>query len=131
MRAQQYRILESYVGIVCMKAMNAAHRPRIAWTMRSMFDNDDDINYLTASMVLSFILSRCPGWRHVALQDVRRHLALTEEEKMDVIESVEGEAYTVKPQSIANEGDLVIIPHNFTIIPPAIAWPTVVATKEL
>ena len=103
-----------------MKAMNAAHRPRIAWTMGSMFDNDDDINYLTASMVLSFILSRCPGWRHVALQDVRRHLALTEEEKMDVIESVEGEAYTVKPQSIANEGDLVIIPQNFTIIPPAV-----------
>ena len=114
-----------------MKAMNAAHRPRIAWTMGSMFDNDDDINYLTASMVLSFNLSRCPVWRHVALQDVRRHLALTEEEKMDVIESVEGEAYTVKPQSIANEGVLVIIPHNFTIIPPAIAWPTVVATKEL
>ena len=114
-----------------MKAMNAAHRPRIAWTMGSMFDNDDDINYLTASMVLSFNLSRCQGWRHVALQDVRRHLALTEEEKMDLIESVEGEAYTVKLQYIANEGDLVIIPHNFTIIPPAIAWPTVVATKEL
>ena len=27
----------------------------------SMFDNDDDINYLTASMVLSFNLSRCPA----------------------------------------------------------------------
>ena len=82
-------------------------------------------------MVLSFNFSRCQGWRHVALQDVRRQLALTEEEKMDLIESVEGEAYTVKLQYIANEGDLVIIPHNFTIIPPAIAWPTVVATKEL
>ena len=58
MPAQQYRILESCIGIVCMKAMNAAHRPRIAWTMGSMFDNDDDINHLTASMVLSFNLSR-------------------------------------------------------------------------
>ena len=62
------------------------------------------------------------------LQDVRRQLALTEDEKMDLIES---EAYTVKLQYIANEGDLVVIPHNFTIIPPAIAWPTVVAAKEL
>ena len=65
------------------------------------------------------------GIRHVALQDVRRQLALTEDEKMDLIESVEGEAYTVKLQYIANEGDSVIIPHNFTIVPPAIAWPTV------
>ena len=62
---------------------------------------------------------------------MRRQLALTEDEKMDLIESVEGEAYTVKLQYIANEGDLVIIQHNFTNIPPAIAWPTVVATKEL
>ena len=36
------------------------------------------------------------------LQDVRRQLALTEDEKMDPIESVEGEAYTVKLQYIAN-----------------------------
>ena len=49
---------------------------------------------------------------------MRRQLALTEDEKMDLIESVEGEAYTVKLQYIANEGDLVIIPHNFTIIHP-------------
>ena len=109
--------------------MNDAHRPRIAWTVRTMFYYADDINYLTATIVP--FIHMCPVWRHVALQDVRRHLALTEEEKMDVIESVEGEAYTVKLLSIANEGDLVIIPHNFTIIPPAIAWPTVVATKEL
>ena len=40
-----------------MKTMNAAHRPRTAWTLRSMFNNDDDINYLTASIVLSFNLS--------------------------------------------------------------------------
>ena len=45
------------IGIVCMKTMNAAHRPRTAWTLRSMFNNDDDINYLTASIVLSFNLS--------------------------------------------------------------------------
>ena len=37
------------------------------------------------------------------LQDVRRQLALTEDEKMDLIES---EAYTVKLQCIANEGQL-------------------------
>ena len=36
---------------------------------------------------------------HVALQDVRRQLALTEDEKIDLIESVEGEAYTVKHAS--------------------------------
>ena len=63
---------------------------------------------------------------------MRRQLAaLTKDEKMDLVESVQGEAYTVKLQYIANEGDSVIIPHNFTIIPPASAWPTVVATKEL
>ena len=63
---------------------------------------------------------------------MRRQLAaLTKDEKMDLVESIQGEAYTVELQYIANEGDSVIIPHNFTIIPPAIAWPTVVATKEL
>ena len=38
-----------------MKKMNAAHRPRIAWTVRSMLDYAcdyaDDINYLTATIV--------------------------------------------------------------------------------
>ena len=66
------------------------------------------------------------------LQDVKRQLALTDDEKMDLIES---EAYTVKLQYIANEGDSVIIPHSlahsFTIIPPTLAWPSVVATKKL
>ena len=57
--------------------------------------------------------------------------ALSEEEKMDLIESVEGEAFTIKLQYIANEGDSVIIPHSFTIIPPTLAWPSVVATKQL
>ena len=57
--------------------------------------------------------------------------ALPEKEKMDLIEGVEGEAYTMKLQYIANEGDSIIIPHHFTTIPPALAWPTVVATKKL
>ena len=34
-----------------MKTTNAAHRPRIAWTMRSIFDYADDVNYLTATIV--------------------------------------------------------------------------------
>ena len=34
-----------------MKTMNDAHRPRIAWTMRSIFDYADDVNYLTATIV--------------------------------------------------------------------------------
>ena len=34
-----------------MKTMNAAHRPRIAWTVRTMFYYADDINYLTATIV--------------------------------------------------------------------------------
>ena len=38
-----------------MKTMNDAHRPRIAWTVRTMFYYADDINYLTATIV-PFIL---------------------------------------------------------------------------
>ena len=34
-----------------MKTMNDAHRPRIAWTVRTMFYYADDINYLTATIV--------------------------------------------------------------------------------
>ena len=34
-----------------MKTMDGAHRPRIAWTVRAMFYYDDDINYLTATIV--------------------------------------------------------------------------------
>ena len=34
-----------------MKTMNDAHRPRIAWTVRTMFYYADDINYLTAIIV--------------------------------------------------------------------------------
>ena len=43
-----------YQGIFCYKL-------NIKTKIGSMFDNDDDINYLTASMVLSFNLSRCPA----------------------------------------------------------------------
>ena len=48
---------------------------------------------------------------------------------MDLIEGVEGEAYTVKLQYIPTERGRLghrhrpTVPHNFTIIPPAIAWP--------
>ena len=37
------------------ETMNAAHRPRIAWTVRTMFYYADDVNYLTATIV-PFIL---------------------------------------------------------------------------